>query len=137
MPPNRAWLGFKKAHALYRQSGGVFGSIGDQVLGGLRDWARTQPHMRVFDGPSLGLPNYNYYSRPSMALVPYRGRRNRVGYFDPRRLPAKYRKAPAAGRRVPGLRSRKQRSTMNVALLSRVPASFLARSRAPPRFSVV
>lgn len=79
------------------------------------------------------------YSRALVLRSGYGGmrRRGRVGYFDPRRLPAKYRRAPLSGRRVPGLRSRKQRSTMNVALMGRLPANFLRRSRAPPRFSVV
>lgn len=67
----------------------------------------------------------------------------RVGYFDWRRLPAKYRRvsrsrqSSARPRRPPPPRSQRSRSTMNVALLSRLPMSFLRGQRAPRSFRVV
>jgi hypothetical protein len=83
----------------------------------------------------------------SRALVPYVPPvlRRRGGPFDPRRLPLKYRRGlprsrklyPSLRARPPRVRSEASRSTNNVALLSKLPMSFLRGQRAPRSFRVV
>lgn len=64
--------------------------------------------------------------------------------FDPRRLPSKYLRGGAPGRRFrasvrrpPAIRSRAARKTMSVPLLEKIPMSYLNAQRAPRSFRVV
>lgn len=135
-----AYQGFVKAR---QQSGGVFAQMGQALEdAGYDDMYRGDFVNSQYQHASRGI--YGNYGPGSGFRPIVRFGRGPRG-FNARRIPGRYRRAaPRGGRRLypsmrrapPRIRSQRSRSTNNIALLGRLPMSYL-RTRPPRSFRIV